>query len=86
MNQWEAESKRQAAAHAAMTAFRPVKVMYTNHRGERRRRHVQPVRFYYGATPWHPTPGTLLDCIDLETGQERTFALSGISEWEEENE
>lgn len=57
---------------------------YTNWRGERRRRQVKPVRFFYGEVSWHPGPQWLMDAIDLDRTDDdrlRTFALSGIHGW-----
>ena len=57
---------------------------YTNWRGERRRRRVKPVRFFYGEVSWHPGPQWLMDAIDLDRTDDdrlRTFALSGIHSW-----
>jgi len=62
-------------------AFRPCRILYENHRGVVRWRRVQPVAFRDGVSEWHKTPGALMDCIDLETGEPRVFALSGVFAW-----
>ncbi len=49
----------------------------------RRRRTVRPIRFYFGACePWHPTPQWLMEAVDLEKGETRTFALAGMASFE----
>lgn len=66
------------------TGTMSVRILYTNWRGEKRWRHIRPLRTRFGATDWHPEPQELLDAIDLERGVERTFAISGIERWVEE--
>lgn len=56
----------------------PVWVDYTNYRGERRVRAVLPLKVVFAATAYHPTPQWLLVVTDLERGEERTLAFSGI--------
>lgn len=61
-----------------------VTIDYTNWRGERRRRCIRPIRFYFGEVTWHPGPQWLMDAIDLDRpddDRQRTFALSGIHSW-----
>lgn len=52
--------------------FRP---LYTNWSGETRRRHIRPTKIYFGSNEWHPEEQWLMDAVDLETGQTRTFAM-----------
>jgi hypothetical protein len=54
---------------------------YTNWRGERRTRTVLPTHFWYGKTEYHPVEGQLMTAVDLDSGEMRTFALSGIHSW-----
>jgi len=64
-----------------------VTIDYTNWRGERRRRRVRPLRFYFGEVSWHPGPQWLMDAVDLDRAKTdddnrtRTFALSGVHSW-----
>lgn len=58
-----------------------VHIDYTNWRNERAWRLIEPVSIYYGHTPWHLKDQWLLKAVDLNTGEERDFALSGIHEW-----
>lgn len=55
-----------------------VSVLYTNHRGETRLRSIRPVNLYWGSNQWHPEPQWLVDGIDTEIDQLRTFALKGM--------
>ena len=58
-----------------------VKIDYTNWRGERRVRVIGPLRLWYGATKYHPTPGYLLKAIDFEDRRIKDFAMTGIHQW-----
>lgn len=57
----------------------PLLIAYTNHKGERRLRRIQPLRIYFGATPWHPAPQWLLRGVDLDKHAERDFAMAGFA-------
>lgn len=50
-------------------------LIYTNHRGETRRREVIPVAIYWGESKHHPHKQWLLECWDIEKRAERTYAL-----------
>lgn len=55
---------------------------YTNWKGERRERKVYPLRICFGAfPPYHVEPQWLMRAIDLETGQQRHFAMKDIHSW-----
>lgn len=56
----------------------PIWVDYTNHRGERRWRHIEPRKVYWGNTKWHPAPQWLLHAWDVEKMCDRDYALLGI--------
>lgn len=51
---------------------------YTNWRGERSRRPVEPVALYWGSNEWHPESQMLLEAIDLEKDAVRSFAVRDI--------
>ena len=57
-----------------------VTIDYTNYRGVRRPRVIEPLRFYYGSTQHHTEPQYLLDAICVEKGL-RTFAMKDIHSW-----
>lgn len=56
----------------------PMHMTYTNWRGETAARVVLPSRVWFGLTAWHPEPQWLMTALDLESGQVRDFAMSGI--------
>lgn len=63
---------------------RAVRVVYTNYRRETSERTILPERLWFGSTPWHPEPQWLLDAIDLDRGERRSFAVSDIRSWSKE--
>jgi predicted DNA-binding transcriptional regulator YafY len=58
-----------------------VEVLYTNHRGEKGWRRINPLRLFYGASEHHPAPQWLLECYDFDRAAGRTYAMSGIEGW-----
>jgi predicted DNA-binding transcriptional regulator YafY len=58
-----------------------VRILYTNYRGVRQWRILTPIRLWHGATEWHPKPQWLLDAVDTEKGEVRSFAMTDIHEW-----
>jgi hypothetical protein len=59
-----------------------ITIDYINWRGERRKRQIVVCEFVFGTMmPWHPKPGWMVRAIDVEKGEERLFALTGIKEW-----
>lgn len=59
-------------------AGRRVTLDYTNWRGERRKRNVQPICLSFGSNRWHTEPQWILQAWDVELGEVRGFALLGI--------
>lgn len=59
---------------------RMVEIDYTNWRGERSVRRVEPTGFYYGQTEFHPNPQWLLIARDVIKGR-RVFAMKDIHRW-----
>ena len=58
---------------------RQIKIDYTNHRGERRIRTIEPLgSMKFMANRWHEQPQWLFDAIDIESGFVKTFAIAGI--------
>lgn len=55
-----------------------VVIDYTNHRGERMKRLVEPVRLHWGATEWHPEPQFFLRAYDSQKRALRDFAVKNI--------
>ncbi len=54
---------------------------YTNWRGEFSLRRIEPRRVYFGSTEHHPEPQWLLEAMDLDKGEWRTFAMKDITGW-----
>lgn len=59
----------------------PIKVLYTNYRGQTAIRTIVPVLIYFGSTEYHPHEQWLLEVWDVERGAIRTYALKEISQW-----
>lgn len=53
----------------------PIKIPYTNYRGETSERTITPIRPWFGSTEWHPQPQWLLRAYDHDKGAERDFAF-----------
>lgn len=58
-----------------------VRIDYTNFRGERTSRIIQPARIDFGATPYHPEPQWLLAALDVRREVSRAFAIRDIHSW-----
>jgi hypothetical protein len=59
----------------------PIKVVYTNWRGETAVRSIVPVKVYFGSTDYHPEEQWLLEVWDVERGAVRVYALKDIKQW-----
>ena len=60
---------------------RSIRVVYTNYRGETAIRTIVPDKIWFGSTEWHPEEQWLLDVLDVEKGERRSLAVSGIRCW-----
>jgi len=60
---------------------REVWIDYTNYRGERAWRHIDPIRVALENSEFHPETQWVLYAIDVEKHAERTFAMKDIHEW-----
>lgn len=58
----------------------PIKVRYTNYRGETAIRTIVPINFYFGKTVYHPEEQWLIRLWDVDRNAERIYALKEI-EW-----
>lgn len=63
------------AADALRAGAAPIKLDYTNHRGETATRTITPLRVRWGKTEHHPVEQWLLDCYDHDREATRTYAL-----------
>lgn len=63
---------------SALASGKAVDVIYTNYRGDRLVRRIEPQRIWFGATDWHQEPQWLMDVFDIDRGAVRTFAMRDI--------
>lgn len=59
----------------------PIKVEYTNYRGEKGIRTIVPISFYFGSTEYHPQEQWLVKLWDVDRQAERVYALKEITRW-----
>ena len=59
----------------------PIKVLYTNWRGETAVREIVPMKVYFGSTEYHQEEQWLLEVWDLERNASRVYALRDIKQW-----
>lgn len=55
-----------------------VEVDYTNWRGIRSTRKILPIRIFFGSNEFHTESQWLLEALDIERQENRTFALKNI--------
>ncbi len=60
-----------------------VTIDYTNWRGERSLRRVQPISIDFSSNKWHPIAQWLMVAIDLDDNNypEKAFAMKDIHSW-----
>lgn len=62
----------------------PVLLDYTNYKGIRKWRRVEPLNIYRGKNEWHPKEQWLLDAVDLDDEDRvKSFAMEKIHVWRE---
>jgi hypothetical protein len=59
----------------------PIKVEYTNYRGEKGVRTIVPISFFFGTTQYHPEAQWLVKLWDCDRQAERIYALKEITRW-----
>jgi hypothetical protein len=59
----------------------PIKVEYTNYRGEKGVRTIVPLSFFFGTTEYHPKEQWLIKLWDVDRQAERIYALQEITRW-----
>lgn len=64
-----------------MEKEKAVRILYTNYRGETAFRSIIPDKIHFGTTEWHPESQWLLDALDVEKNENRTFAMKDIRAW-----
>lgn len=57
------------------------KIVYKNWRGETAKRHILPIRIWFGHTEWHKEDQWMLTAIDIDKKVERDFALKDVQQW-----
>ncbi len=62
-------------------ARNPIKIEYTNYRGEKGVRTIVPISFFFGTTEYHPQEQWLIKLWDVDRQAERIYALKEISRW-----
>lgn len=55
-----------------------IRIDYTNYKGVRGERVIEPLGIRWGSTEYHREPQWLLDATDVEKGALRTFAVKDI--------
>ena len=58
-----------------------VRINYTNWKGVTSDRLIRPLRVRWGTTEWHPEGQWLLDAMDLDKNDIRTFAMKDVHSW-----
>lgn len=58
-----------------------VEIDYTNWRGERSIRKIVPMRIAWENSEWHPETQWILEAIDIEKQENRSFAFASIHSW-----
>lgn len=56
---------------------KPLKMLYTNWKGETEIRTVKPIQVYYGSTEWHEEQW-IMEVYDLDKEARRHFAMKDI--------
>lgn len=68
-------------AGSPLSAARDVLLDYTNWRGERGERRVEPIEWHFASSEWHPEKQWLLRALDLDKDAIRHFAMKDIHSW-----
>ncbi len=58
-----------------------VEILYTNWKGETRKRTILPISIEFKSTQWHKEQQWILNAFDVEKGEDRCFAMADIKEW-----
>ena len=58
-----------------------VEIDYTNHRGERRKRSIRPIKLTWGLSEWHEGSQWILLAHCFEKNAPREFAMASIHSW-----
>lgn len=61
---------------------RAVTFTYTNHAGKKATRYVIPISIEFCSTKWHPVEQWILHAHDTVKGEDRSFAMNDIRDWQ----
>jgi len=61
-------------------AWRELTFMYTNYKMETERRHVLPMRVWYGSSAYHQGEQWFLNALDLDKNEYRNFAMRDMKD------
>ena len=56
-----------------------IQISYTNWKNETNNRNIEPIEVWFGETKWHEGKQWYLRALDIDKGEDRTFALTGIN-------
>lgn len=65
-----------------MTEITRVTIDYTNWKGKRGKRVIDPISIWFGKTLWHTENQWLLHAVDVASGKRKDFAMKDIHKWE----
>jgi hypothetical protein len=66
-----------------MSSSNRIRILYKNHRGEISWRNLLVIVIYSGECLWHKGRQVLLEAIDIDKGDTRTFAVKDIIKWDD---
>jgi N-acetylglutamate synthase-like GNAT family acetyltransferase len=58
-----------------------VTILYTNYKGVTRKRKIIPISMEFKSTQWHEEKQWILEALDIEKKEMRSFAIKDIKEW-----
>ncbi len=59
-----------------------IKILYTNWKNNTRYRIIIPISIEFKSTEWHKEEQWILNAIDVEKNEQRSFAMKDIKEWQ----
>lgn len=74
------KAKKRRDRQEAVKAMGPlvIKFRYRNWKGETGERRALPLRLRFAATQWHPEPQWVMEALDADKGEERSFAIKDM--------
>lgn len=59
-----------------------IKILYTNWKKDTRYRIIIPISIEFKSTEWHKEEQWILNAMDVEKNEQRSFAMKDIKEWQ----